>query len=423
MSGSATQGKAIGVATLIINVVVSSVIMIVAFRTLTKLIKSFRSVPKIISTISILALVDYLVAWGLALLWYGPESKIDNLLPLGSMSLPLINTPWIFSGRIIGIFGLAGFGWAVIYWLTTKQYKLSLATIVLLSLISLIGWLPYRNTNGQTINAVIISETLSEQIPAITDSVADLVVFPEYGLEQITNDNLDKRIQQKNDHKTYFVGSTQNYQTNRYGHENRLLAGNTTTGITSYQDKYRAIPGGEDLPYLAQIGLLLTGNAETLRYFRYAKSVITSDQQLQPWQLENIRIGSAVCSSVIAPQDYRSLTRQGANILTNSASLGIFNDSKIFAWQQQSMSRFMAVANSRYLLQSANGATAYTLDNNGHKITEVSDIDSQDIQIKSNSQITPYTYAGEWLVYIGVTAIIVLVINSRINATKKPKPA
>ena len=82
----------------------------------------------------------------------------------------------------------------------------------------------------------------------------------------------------------------------------------------------------------------------------------------------------------------------------------------------------MAVANSRYFLQSANAATAYALDNNGKQIAEVRGIEAKDVIVRNNTQKTFYTYAGDWLVAIGMLIVAgwLLVKLKNLNK-KKPK--
>lgn len=175
--------------------------------------------------------------------------------------------------------------------------------LIFLVVLATIGWGLYRNTNGKVFKAKIVSETLIQRVPQIVPKGESLVVFPAYGLEKITNKNLDSRIKlDRNDASpTYFVGSPLVYAEGRIGYQNRMLSGNTRDGITHFQDKYRLIPGGKDLPYIVRTGLRATGQRTTLDYFRFAKSVIKGLSPLKPFSIGNyITIGVAVCSSIIA---------------------------------------------------------------------------------------------------------------------------
>ncbi|MCX6727312.1 MAG: hypothetical protein NTX11_00670 [Candidatus Saccharibacteria bacterium] len=405
LAGSKKQGTILAIIVLIINVSLS-VFIVRKFLSIAKITQEHLDAKFYIpALVVIFAFADYAVGWLNAILWIGPQGRIDSLLPIGSASLLVLRTPFIFSTRFIGLYGLSGFVLTIIYLVSQKKYRaLSLAPLLVLSLLSIIGWGFYRHPNGTDFKAKIVSETLVQRVPQIVPKDEALVVFPEYGLEKITNKNVDSRIaMDKNDKSpTYFVGSTQLYTRGRIGHQNRMLSGNTRDGITDFQDKYRLIPGGEDLPYIVRTGLRATGQKNTLDYFSFAKSVIKGPVQLKPVDIGNtISVGVAVCSSIIAPQDYRSFALQGATVFANSASLKPFNGSRLFAWQQQSFGRFMAVANSRYFLQSANSATAYAYDNNGSIIGKISSNDTVSILAKTNGTLTLYTHVGEYFVLLG----------------------
>jgi len=414
LAGNKKQGLIIAFIVLLINVFISTGV-ILFFMTLANLIKRKVTIWIFIPILLILfSLADFMAAWVPAVLWIGPQGRIDSVLPLGSASLLLLRTPFIFSSRLVGFYGLASFVWVFLYLFIIKSLrKFSVVPVILLSVLSLIGWGLYKKPNGHTISAVIVSETLTERRPPISVTDENLVLFPEYGFDKIDNQKLKNRIisASGNTHKTYFIGSMQVYKKSRMGHENRLYEGNTKEGFTTQQDKYRLIPGGEDLPYIVNIALRATGQNSTINYFSYAKSVIKGDRQLTNFEISpGVRIGSAVCSSIIAPQDYRTFTKNGATILTNSASLKPFNGSRLFAWQQQSYGRFMAVANSRYFLQSANSASAYVFDNNGKKIIEVSNNKTAKINIVSNDTVTIYTRFGEVMVWLGAFSTIVIIL-------------
>ncbi len=410
LTGAKRQGLFFAALVMLVNVSVS-VWAALKFRRLAQLIE--KKTPKnILSALLFLlfSLADFVIAWGLALLWVGPQARWDSVLPIGSSALVLLNTPVIFASRFIGLYGLAGFTWLIIYMLYQRKLrKLVWQPLLLVALASVVGWQAFKTPNGTQFKAVLVSETLAERVSQIKPTNEQLVVFPEYGLEKATNENLKERIEwgNKDKTKTFFTGSTQIYQETRRGHENRLLVGNTHDGLTDYQDKFRLIPGGEDAPYLMRTFLRATGQKGALDFFTISKSVIRGSRQLEPFQVsDNIRVGIAVCSSIIAPQDYRHLANSGANVFANAASLRPFNGSRLFAWQQKSFGRFMAVANSRYFLQSANSASAYAFDNNGKKQAEVRGVNTISVLAKTNSKRTPYMLLGDWPVWLGSVLVV-----------------
>lgn len=409
LAGSKRQGFILAVIITAINVAFSVFIAWNGFRFVRKLFQSLQTWQALILALPVFALIDFLIAWLVAVIWIGPQGLIDSVLPLSSPALLAINTPLSFAARITGYYGLGAFIWLTIFLLTEKPLrKYAFMPLLILALLSLIGWYGYKGTSGSPFNATVISEALTDRIRQIDATKTDLVVFPEYGLDEVTDENLNNRITiDKNKPPTAFLGSEQVNPLDRTGHLNRLIFGNSRDGMTIKQDKYRLIPGGEDLPYSLRVVLRATNQVGTLDYFSFAKSVIRGPNQLTNYLInESTTLGTAVCSSIISPEDYRTFVNNGATALTNSASLTIFKGSRVFSWQQKSLARFMAISNSRYFMQSANGSRAYILDNNGRTLTEAYGTNKVSATVQNNSKKTPYTLVGEWLVFIG--AIIAL---------------
>lgn len=425
LAGSKKQGMVLAILVLAINVALSVWVMWTFIRIAKNLQRRLPTKLFIPTALLLFAFADFMVAWVPAALWIGPQGRLDSVLPLSSPAPLLVHTPLVYAARFVGYYGLAAFVWMTVYMVSIKKLrKISYLPLLILSILATSGWLLYRNTNGQDIKATLISEKIVDRVPAVKLNGQDLVVFPEYGLEKIDNHNLKDRIQRTSgaDHKTYFLGSEQVYKGLRVGHENRMTFGNTTDGITQKQDKFRLIPGGEDLPYIVRTLLRATGQTSTLDYFSEAKGVITGHQQLKVLQAgDTMRIGAALCSSIIAPQDYQAFTRNGANVLTNSASLTTFKGSALFAWEQKSLGRFMAVANSRYFLQSANSASAYAIDNNGHTLAQVYGQNTVDIVAKANSRKTFYANFGEVMVWLGGLITFAYLVTNRRKVPERLK--
>lgn len=428
LAGSKTVAMVIAFWVVLFNVAISSYIVVKTFKFLK--VKFRKTNPLLIMALGLplFALMDFLISWLTAIIWIGPQGSFDNVLPLSSPTLVLINTPFKYAARFLGFYGLAAFFWLFIFLVSEKKYrKYSLLSVGLLAAISFVGWSLYKTPNGLKTNTTIVSENLNQHVGTLQNRNSDLVVLPEYSLDQINNDNLNTRIGQNQDaSKTYFVGSQQVMDGRPAGHLNVLLFGNSEDGILKAQDKYRLIPGGEDLAYIVRIALRATNQKATLDYFSYAKMVNKGPFPLEVLKIDDqMKLGSAVCSSIIAPIDYQKFAKNGATIFTNSASLTIFRGSRVFAWQQKSLARFMATANSRYFLQSANAASAYVLDNNGKQLAEVRGIEAKDVAAFNNSIKTPYTMIGEVLVASGSLIVFIWLVNCLIrqnfNKFKKSK--
>jgi len=408
LAGNKKQGFILAVIILSINVALSVFVMLKMVKLVQLILKKHSTAVAIIIALPLFAFADFLTAWVPAFFWIGPEGRLDSILPLSSGSLLAINSPFVYASRLVGFFGLGGFVWLIIFLLWNRSLrKYIVIPSIALAGLSIIGWIVWHIPKGTQFTAVTISESLNERVSSINADKAQLVVFPEYGLDNITNNNLGQRLTADQNSKSFFLGSLQIFPQNKVGHLNRLIYGNTQEGITFKQDKYRLIPGGEDLPYLLRLGLRATNQKSTLDYFSYAKGTLKGPSQLEMLKLPNDTIvGAAVCSSIISPEDYRYFAKSGATIFTNSASLTIFKGSPLFSWQQKSFAKFMAVSNSRYFLQSANSARSYVLDNNGNTLAEANGQKVLTVQVQNNTKKTLYTHLGEYLVLIGFCIVL-----------------
>lgn len=419
LSGSATQGKILASIVFTANVAIASILIMLAFKLLRTLEQHITSSALLVIVgLGIFSGFEYLVAWTTALIWIGPNGNLDTVLPLGSLGLPLIHTPLRFVARFVGLYGLAAFGWLALYCLyRARQRTLLLVTITGLVL-SFAGWGLYRQTDGQSMTAVIMTETLQNRVQPIDPRGVDIIVFPEYGFDGIDNRTIKNRLLLSEDSTVAtFIGSKKIIGPEKIGHYNRLMSGNTHAGFTDYQDKSRLIPGGEDLPHMFRFTLEKIGRQDTINYFDFSRSVLPSSEPLQPILLQNGQIaGAGVCSSIIAPQDYARLTRNGATILTNSASLGTFGGSSVFSWQQQSLARFIATANNRYFLQSANGFSAYAVNSNGSRYAAIDTVNTIAVQVQAKTKTTFYTQHDTLVVTLSLllsTGCVLFVILQR----------
>lgn len=407
-------GLAVFASTVIILISVKSVLIF--WKIVKKVFDVYSTILAVAFALPLFALMDFLISWLTAIVWIGPEGSFDSVLPLSSPAVLVMWTPLRFAARLIGMFGLAAFVWMCLFLLINKQYRKTIwIPIAVVSVLTFLGWAIYRNPNGTTSQATIISESLSQRVEPINNTQSKFVLFPEFGFDNISEDNLSTRI--KAESTTNFIASKRVTNDNdKKEHRNILLFGNTKDGIVKEQDKNRLIPGGEDLSYIGYGLLPLIGQRGTIDYFLSSRSFIKGSKPLEPFMIDNNTVvGAAVCSSIISPRDYRLLSKSGASILSNSASLDIFLGSPVFKLQQKSLAKFMAVSNSRYLLQSANDATAYVIDNNGNQTAETSGINIKEVAYTNNTKKTIYTYIGEWMVIVGSGLLIYLLIQRHKN--------
>lgn len=349
---------------------------------------------------------ELLVSWLVAVVWIGRDGSLDSVLPFASFTPFLMYTPLRFLARLVGFYGLSALlVTCVMAAAHQRTRKLALPIAAISIVLSGAMWLPYRQASGNEIAVQVMAETLSERVPAAETS-ADLVVFPEYGLDDITNDNLGSRLVAPTDHEVYFLGSRQD-PANGNAVYNNLIFGSSQKGLDRVVPKTRLIPGGEYLPFAVDYGLRAAGADAILNDFEFSRAVQKGASAVPLYEIsDGDVVGSEVCASIIAPNDYRNLTRHGATVLTNSASLEIFR-SPVFDIQQKGLGIFMATANARPFLQSANSSSAFALDHNGSVLASTQPVGSAQATVRTNHATTPYAVLGEWVSYIGLILIAV----------------
>jgi len=388
----------------LILVSVSSLIALLAISRLNKLVRypSWRSIVIIICG---WAFTEFVIAWIFTLLWFGRGTSWDDLLPFGSIAPFLAYTPLAYLLRAFGYFGssaIIGTGILLVF-LGKKWRNLVLEYWVIIIVINVFCYVFFRTANGSIIKTRIVAEQLGVE-KRVDPETSKLVILPEYGLDDIDNNNLSSRIaSSKND--IYFSGTKLVNKDD--GYRNVLVYGSLRDGFLRQYEKSRLIVGGEYLSYAVEYGLKYTARS-VYDNFKFTREVVKGDERLSPFYINpDLVLGNAACSSIISPKDYRSLSMQGATILANSASLEIFRGSKLFDVYHGGLARFMAIANARPFVQSANNWQAFALDHNGNLLKRVDIGGTASVEIMTNSRKTPYTYLGEWLVWLGSLIFII----------------
>jgi len=348
------------------------------------------------------AAVEFGVSVLITIIWIGRNGSVDSVLPFGSFAPLLAFTPFGFLARFVGFHGLsAAFVVLVSVVVFKKLRKYAPAVMVLLFAGTLLAWGLYRTPAGQGVDTQIIANHEGVSDPLATQS--QLVIFPEYGLNGMSDGDIHTKLIENGDREIFYVGSRRWDVAD--GGQNVLVFGSTIQGVITERPKSRLIPGGEYLPYAAELPLRLVHADTVLEQFKLARAIEKGSEKAMPLQVtSNIKLGSGVCASIIAPKDYRGMTKDGATLLTNSASLGVFNSS-LFTLQHQGLAKFMAVANARSFLQSSSDGLAFAIDHNGRMLAKISAVNSAEVTVHTNNKKTPYTYLGEWPAYIGLAVL------------------
>jgi apolipoprotein N-acyltransferase len=137
-----------------------------------------------------------------------------------------------------------------------------------------------------------------------------------------------------------------------------------TQRIIGEQEKIMLLPGGEYMPYLIRLFALLTGETDWLEDFLSIRGY-EKGGRLNVVDFEFGKFGGLLCSEILSPVLYRSLTNQGAELLINVASDSVFRGNPILLSQNLAMAKVRAVESNRYFLQATNAGYSYIIDNRG----------------------------------------------------------
>lgn len=345
------------------------------------------------------AAIELFLAWFLAVIFWGSGSSWDDVVPFGSLTSLVVYTPLKFLTRLFGYFGTSAFvgaGILLIFQGRNWHRRAFVYWIVLFGL-SFTSYLVFKTPNGPMVHTTIISEKLADPRQT-TPGNSGFVLFPEYGLDNYESSSVYKRFEPTSS-EVFFSGTR--LINDNDGSRNVLVYGSNQQGYIEERTKSRLIVGGEFMPFLMELSLKHIAPV-TYDQFKLRREVKKGGGRLETFSLPSgIVIGNAACSSIINAQDYRRLTLDGSDVLANSASLEIFRGSRLFSLYHDGFAKFMAVANARPFLQSANNWKAFALDQDGNTIATVQPTGTKDVTIQTNSRKTPYTYLGEWVALIG----------------------
>ncbi len=403
--------------TLVMTIIVSisALIFTYAILYLRNSYKRNKDYKWVFKAVFIWAFAEAFVAWAVAFMWMGKNGSVDNILPFSTLTPFIVISPLKYISRFVGFYGLSSVVMVGIALLVKKELrKYALPYWSILIVLSAVGWYAYRVPSGAKIKTTIVSEQLGEAKQIETDQ-SKLIITPEYGLDDFSIGSPQKRFADSN-HNYYYIGSRQDATST--GHKNVLVFGSRDHGFIKEQDKNRLIVGGEHLSFWVE-GMLRIISPTTVSDFQVRRAVVKGNNNIELFAIDDgVVVGSAVCSSIIAPEDYRHFANKGASMLTNSASLEIFKGSRLFNWQHRGFAKFMAVANARPFLQSSNNWQAFAIDKDGNQLTAIDPSNTQLVNVQTNHNKTLYTYVGEWLVYVGIIIVVYDIYKYRRKISK-----
>lgn len=354
---------------------------------------------------------------GFSLFLYGSGGSIGDYWNFGSFGLALMDTPLAYISRVAGMYGLSFLVVAVAgityYSYTKKRYAFMVICVTALFVVSLVSHRLYGGQEEPSLQGSVFQIKSSSSdfrlgapIENYSGSKKDLVVLTEYsktfehGYELFAEEYVNKRLGQNG----FSVDVSEGSKDKWYG---TLEFRDNTGSLVGELTKQLLIPTGEYLPAVLTTFYNNTGQSKIVRQYDASRRV-EKGAPPEVFSGKDVMVGPVACSGILGRNIYRQLTNDGAEVLTNSASLAYFNSSKSYYRQAMQMARFHAIANNRPFIQATMGAPAFVLDSNGLFVVEPADLRTTfiDFEFQPSSSKTPYTITGEWVLVFSGLAVV-----------------
>lgn len=366
-------------------------------------------------TLAVLAsgwvVIEWLRSLTFSLFLFAPEASVGDYWNFGSLGLGIVDTPVGFLSQYVGMYGMSmlvvTFSISLV-WATKKQFKPALVMLSLVIITSIIGILyqaqpmPANKLKASVLqldsNGTESFTNNGTDIKYLDRSLKDLIVLSEYS--RIYSDASKSYIQQYITNRLSENGvsldvSDDFMQPNR--RYNILVARNKSNDSLQTQSKQLLIPTGEYMPKVVHYFNKLFGYDDINQDFDNTRR-LDKGQPPRVINTGSIKIAPVACSGILSRGIYRQLAREGGEVLTNSASLVVFRNSKAYFRQSIQLARFHAVANQRTYIQASNAAPAFVIDHNGKFVVPPEDTKSAfiDFSFTPKSNQTLYTRYGDW---------------------------
>ncbi|MBA3758190.1 hypothetical protein H0X10_00975 [Candidatus Saccharibacteria bacterium] len=365
---------------------------------------------------------------------YGNQGSVGDYWNFGSLGLELMDTPAKIMAPVVGMYGLTFITVilsVILYnYFTKANSRYTLHTLSVLGLVIFFSVIWQINLNSQPSNqrsASVLQQRDSVPksgtnfiIDNFSTEAKDIIVLPEYsdffelGYTQYAQDYIDNRLAPNG------VGITVEAdwlnQNNRYG---TLIFRNDQKEIVATQTKKLLIPTGEYMPYILTNFFKLIGKNELNTEYAETRQLLKGTDPAV-FKTKDLVIAPVACSGILGRNIYRQLVNDGGQVLTNSASLVVFNGSKSYFKQSLQMARFHAIANNRTYIQASKGAPAFVIDDNGNYIVKPGNVEDKfiDFNFAATDKKTFYTNYGEWPLILSSLLIIISVGRNFKTRTK-----
>jgi len=370
----------------------------------------------LLSTATAWVVSEWLRSLGFGAFLYGSGASIGDFWNFGSLGLAFMNTPLAYAARFIGMYGLtfiivivAG---TIANAARTRDFRPLLGVTISFCILSGLGFLVYGSSTATRNGSVLQLKSAPQgQMPEIqTDNFSpdkkDMIVLPEYSYiyEGTDPDFAANYINRRLADNGVIINVSDGDQPTRFG--TIEFRGNNGQILHS-QTKELLIPTGEYLPVIFVSFFNLTGQSRVVDNFNATRQ-LARGQAPEVYKNSILVIGPVACSGILGRNIYRGLTRDGAQVLTNSASLLTFNGSRSYFRQSLQMARFHAIANNRTFIQSTKGGSAFVLNEDGEFLVSPNGNDTKfiDFRFGLSDEKTAYTSFGDWPLLLSTVIVL-----------------
>lgn len=311
---------------------------------------------------------SYIFAFGA----YGPHGNISPNFNWGSMAVPASGTQLVYCSRLLGFFGLTFLvviiNICVFLLLFKHKIILPISILLVITLLGFFCWRTGENHDSQALKVAVIhfkdKQNFSEVDKHFWPSEnTDIIVLPEYS--EILYSKNYKSLLSRLSKNGVLITSRENGASP--DGTNQVVMLDRVGNIVYRQDKTFLIPTGEYIPYVLQTGIRIVGKAKILNDFNKVQKLTKGYNPEQVFASpEDYKIGALACSGVGSLNTYRRLSNNGADILTNSASLSFLLPDSVYHVYARNMARYQAVSNNKPFIQASRSGQSYMIDNQGN---------------------------------------------------------
>lgn len=313
---------------------------------------------------------SYIFAFGA----YGPHGNVSPNFNWGSLAVPASGTWLVYSSRLLGFFGLTflvvliNIGLYLI--IVKRKILIPLSILLAITTLTLLCWRSGEVSNTQSLQVAAIHFKDKKNFAEVDryywpSKDTDIIVLPEYS-DFLQSKDYKKLLGRLSKDGVLITSQENGASPNG---TNQVIVINKQGNVVYRQDKTFLIPTGEYMPYILQSSFRIIGKNKILDDFNNLQKLTKGKNPEQNYAAaDNVKIGAIACSGVGALSAYQRLSDDGADILTNSASLSFLLPDSVYHAYAKNMARFQAVSNNKPFIQASRSGQSYIIDNQGNFI-------------------------------------------------------